>query len=90
MYVVHVPTGHQCTFETDQCNWTNFDSGSYTWIRYRGATPSQNTGPTYDHTTLTAQGQIYVESISSRQGKPHGDSNLGIFCFFLMLSGKPF
>ncbi|XP_022097778.1 MAM and LDL-receptor class A domain-containing protein 1-like isoform X1 [Acanthaster planci] len=58
--------GHQCTFETDQCNWVNYDNGAYTWVRYRGATPSQNTGPTYDHTTLTAQGwYMYVDSNSN-------------------------
>ncbi|XP_077865040.1 MAM and LDL-receptor class A domain-containing protein 2-like [Saccoglossus kowalevskii] len=55
--------GYQCTFETGECGWNDTAKGQYQWIRWRGATPTSNTGPAYDHTTYTQQGwYIYVDA----------------------------
>ena len=72
MMVLLLCPGHQCTFESGQCNWVNYDNGAYTWVRYRGATPSQNTGPTYDHTTLTAQGKLDIHRLDKYMGAIQG------------------
>ncbi|XP_033638977.1 MAM and LDL-receptor class A domain-containing protein 1-like [Asterias rubens] len=60
--------GHQCTFEADECNWKNYGSGSYDWVRHKGATPNENTGPTYDHTTLTDKGYYMYCAASANTG----------------------
>ena len=55
-------TGSACTFEQDTCRWWNAGSSAYKWIRHQGATPDSNTGPAYDHTTLSAAGK-YVNTV---------------------------
>ena len=40
-----------CTFETDYCGWSNDSRGDFYWIRNKGRTPSDETGPPWDHTT---------------------------------------
>ncbi|XP_071956029.1 apical endosomal glycoprotein-like [Antedon mediterranea] len=56
-----VDCGHSCTFEVDECNWGQNSDSEFYWKRYRGATPTENTGPAYDHTLLSAAGwYMYV------------------------------
>lgn len=44
-----------CNFEKGYCKWTNAQVGDhYDWIRYKGKTPSNFTGPSTDHTPNTA------------------------------------
>ncbi|XP_070566222.1 MAM and LDL-receptor class A domain-containing protein 1-like [Ptychodera flava] len=58
-----VNCGYACTFEQGECGWNDTSSGLYQWIRSQGATPTSNTGPSYDHTTLTTEGwYVYVDS----------------------------
>eukprot|EP00057_Strongylocentrotus_purpuratus_P018000 XP_011672474.1 PREDICTED: MAM and LDL-receptor class A domain-containing protein 1 [Strongylocentrotus purpuratus] len=58
--------GSACTFEQDTCRWWNAGSSAYKWIRHQGATPDSNTGPAYDHTTLSAAGwYMYVGTTPS-------------------------
>ncbi|XP_030849653.1 MAM and LDL-receptor class A domain-containing protein 2 [Strongylocentrotus purpuratus] len=53
--------GTTCTFEVDTCRWWNAGHGTHKFIRNQGSTPDSNTGPAYDHTTLTAAGwYMYV------------------------------
>ncbi|XP_077864148.1 MAM and LDL-receptor class A domain-containing protein 1-like [Saccoglossus kowalevskii] len=56
-----------CTFEIDQCTWTNLRNGQddFDWIRYTGAATAleELTGPQKDHTTGTKHGwYMYLES----------------------------
>nr|XP_054757008.1 MAM and LDL-receptor class A domain-containing protein 2-like [Lytechinus pictus] len=53
--------GTTCTFEVDTCRWWNAGHGTHKFKRNQGSTPDSNTGPAYDHTTLTAAGwYMYV------------------------------
>lgn len=56
--------GYSCTFENGQtCKWTNSSKTSFTWLKFRGATPDSNTGPSTDHTTNGPNGYyMYVDS----------------------------
>ncbi|XP_061227383.1 LOW QUALITY PROTEIN: IgGFc-binding protein-like [Neopsephotus bourkii] len=40
-----------CTFDNDFCEWVQPDYSSIDWIRNKGPTPTQDTGPSSDHTT---------------------------------------
>jgi len=60
-----------CTFETDLCNMIiePYSSDNFTWTRFQGSTPSEVTGPDFDHTTLTAQGYyMYTEASEFQPG----------------------
>nr|XP_054757007.1 MAM and LDL-receptor class A domain-containing protein 1-like [Lytechinus pictus] len=53
--------GTTCTFEVDTCRWWNAGHGTHKFKRNQGSTPDSNTGPAYDHTTLTSAGwYMYV------------------------------
>ena len=39
-----------CDFEEGFCQWFQSHNGDFHWRRYKGETPSMNTGPTMDHT----------------------------------------
>ena len=49
------PSKYDCDFEVDQCGWTNDVSDVLDWTYWSGSTPSSNTGPETDHTTLNSQ-----------------------------------
>ncbi|XP_041467526.1 MAM and LDL-receptor class A domain-containing protein 1-like [Lytechinus variegatus] len=54
-----------CDFEDDMCGYEQADDDDFDWTRNQGRTPSDNTGPTYDHTTMTSEGwYMYMESSS--------------------------
>jgi len=61
---------YNCTFETGLCNMTlEPDPSGFTWTRFQGSTPSDPTGPDYDHTTLTAEGwYMYTEATDFQPG----------------------
>ncbi|XP_077978865.1 MAM and LDL-receptor class A domain-containing protein 1-like [Glandiceps talaboti] len=40
----------QCDFEFDTCNYTDYSRSDYSWKRWSGPTPTENTGPDHDHT----------------------------------------
>ncbi|KAG7245879.1 hypothetical protein CRUP_021069, partial [Coryphaenoides rupestris] len=40
-------------FQHDQCGWQDVSTGQFQWVRGRNATPSDNTGPSVDHTLGT-------------------------------------
>jgi len=44
-----------CDFEHDLCGMTN-SSGDFYWRRFSGATPTNFTGPSTDHTLGTKEG----------------------------------
>ena len=45
-----------CTFENGLCGWTQSTADSLDWTSYHGKTPSHNTGPDFDHTSLSTSG----------------------------------
>nr|XP_054757465.1 MAM and LDL-receptor class A domain-containing protein 1-like [Lytechinus pictus] len=56
-----VTPGSSCDFEEGTCRWWNSGHNVYKFIRHQGDTPDSNTGPAFDHTTLTAFGwYMYV------------------------------
>ncbi|PAA52395.1 hypothetical protein BOX15_Mlig012801g1, partial [Macrostomum lignano] len=55
--------GYNCDFEIGECGYNDTSSRTFKWVRSRGATPQENTGPSVDHTTGTAEGYyVYVDS----------------------------
>ncbi|XP_033751987.1 MAM and LDL-receptor class A domain-containing protein 1-like [Pecten maximus] len=57
-----------CDFEKGTCAWTNVQKGDdFDWLRSRGSTNSQFTGPTTDHTLGTPQGYyMFLETSAPR------------------------
>lgn len=46
-----------CDFEADFCDWTQEQNADqFDWKRDRNGTRSTGTGPTYDHTTESENG----------------------------------
>ena len=47
--------GGMCDFESDTCEWVNTqrkDADDFDWLRTKGGTTSQFTGPSSDHTKV--------------------------------------
>ncbi|CAL4063834.1 unnamed protein product, partial [Meganyctiphanes norvegica] len=62
------PATAACTFEDDMCDW-NVGHGLL-WIMWQGDTPTEGTGPSTDHTTLTSLGHyMYVDASSGHYGE---------------------
>lgn len=53
-----------CDFENHYCNWRNVPNNldEFDWIRYYGRTGTHNTGPQFDHTKGTRQGNLILLS----------------------------
>ncbi|CAH2236090.1 jg4787 [Pararge aegeria aegeria] len=45
-----LPYGSYCNFETDACGFENVPQPILKWSRHSGPTPTDKTGPNYDHT----------------------------------------
>ncbi|XP_074768584.1 IgGFc-binding protein-like [Athene noctua] len=56
-----------CTFDNDFCEWVQADYSSIDWIRNKGPTPTQNTGPSSDHTTGDGY-YIYLQGSNALPG----------------------
>ncbi|KAM6127524.1 IgGFc-binding protein-like [Phoenicopterus ruber ruber] len=56
-----------CTFDDDFCEWVQADYSSIDWIRNKGPTPTQNTGPSSDHTTGDGY-YIYLQGTNALPG----------------------
>jgi len=45
-----IPENARCNFEDGWCGWTNVPGRPLNWTRHSGPTPTDRTGPSYDHT----------------------------------------
>lgn len=74
-----------CTFENGLCGWTQSTTDSLDWTTYHGKTPSHNTGPDFDHTSLSTSGNyLYLEASSHSDRSAQLVSPLyssGHYCF---------
>ncbi|XP_019646180.1 PREDICTED: enteropeptidase-like, partial [Branchiostoma belcheri] len=56
-----------CDFELGLCGWRQAHDDNFDWIRHSGSTPSDDTGPSADHTTGSGY-YIYIETSSGSSG----------------------
>lgn len=64
-----MPYGSRCTFEEDDwCGWTNTDDKNVLkWSRHNGSTPTNFTGPNFDHTFMNSTGNyLYVNMLNEK------------------------
>ncbi|KAK1117952.1 hypothetical protein K0M31_015619 [Melipona bicolor] len=61
-----MPENARCNFEYGWCGWKNVPGRPLNWNLHRGATPSEKTGPSYDHTYRNASGTYAYVSMSTR------------------------
>ena len=45
-----IPKNARCNFEDDWCGWANVPERPLNWTLHKGPTPTERTGPSYDHT----------------------------------------
>ncbi|XP_045625135.2 MAM and LDL-receptor class A domain-containing protein 2 [Procambarus clarkii] len=65
----HVPSSYDCDFEHDEsqtCGWTQDAADGLDWQRNQGSTPTEETGPSTDHTTMTEDGHYLYVSTSGQ------------------------
>ncbi|XP_023933562.1 MAM and LDL-receptor class A domain-containing protein 1 [Lingula anatina] len=63
MYRGDCQTVWLCTFDKDICSFEQSQSDHFDWTRHSGRTPSSNTGPSRDHTTMSENGHyMYIEA----------------------------
>ncbi|XP_013393210.1 MAM and LDL-receptor class A domain-containing protein 2-like, partial [Lingula anatina] len=61
------PSLVSCNFQTGLCGYTQDTSDQFDWTRSNGATSSQGTGPSVDHTYGTPNGYyVFIETSSPR------------------------
>lgn len=56
-----IPYGARCNFEKDWCGWNSVEGKVLQWTRHNGSTPTNRTGPDFDHTYRNSTGKyLYV------------------------------
>uniref|UniRef100_A0A8C3UUD7 MAM domain containing 2 n=1 Tax=Catharus ustulatus TaxID=91951 RepID=A0A8C3UUD7_CATUS len=63
-----LPSPGECTFEKDECGFTQKKRGRGSWHRKRGPTPTSYTGPRGDHTTGVGY-YMYIEASNMVYGQ---------------------
>ena len=59
------PSQYDCNFEQKTtCSWTQDQTDVFDWTVQRGRTSSVSTGPSFDHTTQSANGESLVQIIT--------------------------
>ncbi|KAK9299944.1 hypothetical protein QLX08_007170 [Tetragonisca angustula] len=69
-----IPENARCNFEHGWCGWKNVSGRLLNWTLHRGATRSEKTGPSYDHTYRNASGTYAYVNMSSRV--PYGSRGI--------------
>ncbi|KAL6257987.1 hypothetical protein P5V15_011582 [Pogonomyrmex californicus] len=68
-----IPENARCNFEKGWCGWTNVPERPLNWTLHRGSTPTDRTGPHYDHTYRNETGTYaYVNMASKKAGVMYG------------------
>ncbi|XP_077978864.1 MAM and LDL-receptor class A domain-containing protein 1-like [Glandiceps talaboti] len=64
------PPHKECDFEHDFCRWTDDEDDDFDWLRGKGGTETNGTGPFIDHTTETDTGYFaYINTSSALQNQ---------------------
>ncbi|XP_076347182.1 MAM and LDL-receptor class A domain-containing protein 1-like [Tachypleus tridentatus] len=63
------PSPGSCDFEKDLCTWMNVETKDLQWLRNQGPTPTENTGPTTDHTFENLEGTYIYLHAANPDGK---------------------
>lgn len=62
-----IPNGGVCDFENNEngwCGWHDPGKSMLTWSRHSGASPTQDTGPSYDHTFQNMSGHYMLVNMN--------------------------
>ncbi|KAF4519176.1 hypothetical protein B566_EDAN008239 [Ephemera danica] len=59
-----VPPFSRCSFEDGWCGWHNVAGKDLNWTRHSGRTPTDHTGPSYDHTFQNSSGMYMFVDMS--------------------------
>ncbi|XP_031836034.1 anaplastic lymphoma kinase isoform X3 [Nomia melanderi] len=63
-----IPEHARCNFEDGWCGWKNVPGKPLNWTLFRGPTPSDKTGPSFDHTYGNASGTYAYVNMYKRLG----------------------
>ncbi|XP_034934100.1 leukocyte tyrosine kinase receptor isoform X2 [Chelonus insularis] len=63
-----MPETARCNFERGWCGWTNAPNKTLKWILHHGSTPTERTGPSYDHTYRNETGTYAFVNSSRAHG----------------------
>ncbi|XP_015594749.1 ALK tyrosine kinase receptor isoform X1 [Cephus cinctus] len=61
-----MPEYSRCNFEDGWCGWTNVPGRPLNWTLHQGPTPTERTGPSYDHTYRNTTGTYAFVDMSRR------------------------
>jgi len=62
-----IPEHARCNFQNGWCGWKNVSGRPLSWILNSGPTPSERTGPSFDHTYRNETGICYRIKIERRE-----------------------
>ncbi|XP_012145693.1 anaplastic lymphoma kinase isoform X2 [Megachile rotundata] len=65
-----IPENARCNFEHGWCGWRNVPGRPLIWTLHQGPTPSEKTGPSYDHTYRNASGTYAYVNMSKAVNMP--------------------
>ncbi|XP_020625530.1 uncharacterized protein LOC110062928 [Orbicella faveolata] len=64
-----IPFRGPCDFQNGLCGLRNDVNSEFQWTTDMGQAPSENTGPSFDHTTLSNRGRyLYIEASNRKVG----------------------
>ncbi|XP_011878033.1 PREDICTED: ALK tyrosine kinase receptor [Vollenhovia emeryi] len=61
-----IPENARCNFENGWCGWTNEPGRPLNWTLHSGPTPTERTGPRYDHTYRNETGMYAFVNMASK------------------------
>ncbi|KYN34630.1 ALK tyrosine kinase receptor [Trachymyrmex septentrionalis] len=64
-----IPKNARCNFEDGWCGWVNVPERPLNWTLHKGPTPTERTGPSYDHTYRNETGTYAFVNMASKNIK---------------------